>query len=180
MLGVGPVTFAQCQRLRGSHLPQGAPTSPALANLAAFRLDARLAGLARSFGARYGRYADDLAFSGEARFATAAATFVPIAGGIAHSEGFAMRFRKTRVMGAHRRQLLCGLVVNHSSSVPRPELERLEAILYNCVRHGPDTQNREGVADFRAHLTGRVAWVAHVHPAKGSELAALLARVTWA
>jgi hypothetical protein len=33
------------------HLPQGAPTSPALANLAAFRLDRRLAGLAASLGA---------------------------------------------------------------------------------------------------------------------------------
>jgi RNA-directed DNA polymerase len=171
--------FAQRLRLRGSHLPQGAPTSPALANLAAFRLDTRLAGLARSFGANYGRYADDLAFSGDARFAATMATFMPIAGGIAHSEGFAVRFRKTRVMGAHRRQLLCGLVVNHGTSLPRRELEQLEAILYNCVRHGPDTQNRAGVADFRAHLTGRVAWVAHMQPAKGAALAALLAQVNW-
>ena len=45
------------------HLPQGAPTSPALANITAFRLDCRLAGLARSAGAVYTRYADDLAFS---------------------------------------------------------------------------------------------------------------------
>ena len=46
------------------HLPQGAPTSPALANVMAFRLDCRLSGLARSAGAVYTRYADDLAFSG--------------------------------------------------------------------------------------------------------------------
>ncbi|MBM4075944.1 MAG: RNA-directed DNA polymerase, partial [Planctomycetes bacterium] len=42
------------------HLPQGAPTSPALANLSAFGLDVRLTGLARSFGATYTRYADDI------------------------------------------------------------------------------------------------------------------------
>ena len=37
--------------LRRPHLPQGAPTSPALANLCAFRLDRRLTGLAERFGA---------------------------------------------------------------------------------------------------------------------------------
>ena len=54
------------RRLATPHLPQGAPTSPALATLAAFSLDRRLTGLAERFGARYTRYADDLAFSGDA------------------------------------------------------------------------------------------------------------------
>ncbi len=50
------------------HLPQGAPTSPALANVCAYRTDCRLTGLALSAGAEYTRYADDLAFSGGEAF----------------------------------------------------------------------------------------------------------------
>ena len=44
-------------------LPQGAPTSPALANLAVSNLDERLQAIANARGWTYTRYADDLAFS---------------------------------------------------------------------------------------------------------------------
>src|SRR4029079_11661853 len=44
-------------------LPQGACTSPALSNLPARALDARLTGMAQKLGWTYTRYADDLTFS---------------------------------------------------------------------------------------------------------------------
>jgi retron-type reverse transcriptase len=44
-------------------LPQGACTSPAVSNLIARRLDARLSGIAARLGWTYTRYADDLTFS---------------------------------------------------------------------------------------------------------------------
>ena len=59
--------------LRGPHLAQGSPTSPALANLSAFGLDRRLAGLADKLGATYTRYADDLVLSGGRDLARASA-----------------------------------------------------------------------------------------------------------
>ncbi len=45
------------------HLPQGAPTSPALSNLVCRRLDARLEALIQRSGGRYTRYADDITIS---------------------------------------------------------------------------------------------------------------------
>ncbi|MEX2171587.1 MAG: reverse transcriptase family protein [Pirellulales bacterium] len=152
------------------HLPQGAPTSPAIANLCAYRLDCRLQGLARAADARYTRYADDLAFSGDHQFARRAKRFLIHAAATAAEEGFVVHHRKTRIMRRSMRQHLAGVVVNERLNVRRSDYDRLKAILINCRRHGPGTQNRENHPDFRAHLTGRIAFVAQINPARGERL----------
>ncbi|AOI90714.1 reverse transcriptase [Burkholderia pseudomultivorans] len=167
------------QRYRNRHLPQGAPTSPALANLCAFRFDMRLAALARSLDATYTRYADDLAFSGGAALARAIDRLQVRVAAIAFDEGFALQLRKTRVMRRGARQELAGVVVNRHPNLARDEFDRLKAILTNCVRHGPASQNRGAHADFRAHLAGRVAHAAALNTARGAKLRALFERIAW-
>jgi RNA-directed DNA polymerase len=168
------------RRLYGQpHLPQGAPTSPALANLCAFRLDCRLAGLARASGAEYTRYADDLVFSGDLKFARSVERFPIHVGAIALEEGFAVQPRKTRVMRRSARQRIAGVVVNEHPNIVRTEYDALKALLFNCVRHGPYGQNQGHYADFRAHLAGRVAYVASLHPGRGLRLRALFDRIVW-
>ena len=44
-------------------LPQGAPTSPVLTNVVCQRLDYLLTAVAKRFGLKYSRYADDITFS---------------------------------------------------------------------------------------------------------------------
>lgn len=169
--------WPQRQRLRDPHLPQGAPTSPALANLCAFALDARLSGLAERFGARYSRYADDLVISGPASLPVrAVAAWVA---GIAEDEGFVIHPRKTRSLGVAQRQSVCGIVVNRHPNLPRDAFDRLKATLHRCVLDGPASQNREGHADWRGHLHGRVAWAAQLNAARAEKLKALLARIDW-
>jgi retron-type reverse transcriptase len=171
--------FLARQRLVSRHLPQGAPTSPALANLAAHRLDRRLAGLAKAAGAAYTRYADDLTFSGGGDLARSRKRLETHIAVIAHEEGFALNHRKTRMMRAGVRQQVTGVVVNVRPNIARSEFDRIKAILTNCVRHGPESQNREKRADFRAYLAGKIAHVTSIHPGRGSRLWSIFRQISW-
>ncbi|GAA2591757.1 hypothetical protein GCM10010435_83110 [Winogradskya consettensis] len=158
--------------LRHAHLPQGAPSSPALANLVAYRLDRRLSGLAARFGMSYTRYADDLAFSGPRVSAQRLLTALEA---VVNDEGFRLRRAKTRVRGQGDRQVLAGLVVNERPAVARVEYDRLRAVLHDAARRGLDEANRDGHADFSAYLKGWVSWVSHQNPGRAAKLERLLA-----
>jgi RNA-directed DNA polymerase len=170
---------ASGMRLTSRHLPQGAPTSPAIANLAAYRLDRRLARLARAVDADYTRYADDLAFSGGEEFARGCRRFTELVQRIVEEEGYALHPAKTRIMRRSVRQQVAGIVVNGGLSLPRAEYDRLKAILTNCIRHGPKSQNRENHTDFHAHLAGKVARFAGIHMGRGRKLWVLFDRIVW-
>jgi hypothetical protein len=161
------------------HLPQGAPTSPALANLCTYRLDCRLAGLAAAVGARYTRYADDLAFSGDEQFESRVDRFSIQVAAILLEEGFGVHHRKTRIMRQGVRQRLAGLVANRLPNIPRRDFDLLKATLTNCARHGPETQNRDGHPDFRSHLEGRISFVEMINPTKGKRLGKIFAQINW-
>ncbi len=152
------------RRLATPHLPQGAPTSPALANLAAHGLDRRLQGL----GANYSRYADDLTFSGTHRIRG----LLPAIAAIARDEGFRVNARKTRLMSSGGRQTITGIVVNARPNVPRAEYDRLKATLHHAVRDGPQGLDREQVL-------GRIAWVASLNPTRGRKLCSTFAAIDW-
>ncbi len=164
--------FLTRQRLRTRHLPQGAPTSPALANLAAHGLDVRLSALARTAGLAYTRYADDLVFSGDV-----APGFAARVASICAEEGFPVATDKTRLRRASDQQRVVGLVVNDHLGVARSERDRLRAILHNCARAGLAAENRAGHADFRAHLEGRVAFVERADPRQGARLRRIFAAI---
>lgn len=162
--------------LRSRHLPQGAPTSPHLANLVLRRLDRRLDGYARHNDLRYTRYGDDLAFSGD-RVDTDRLLWA--VGRIVDAEGFRVHPGKTRVMHSHQRQALAGLVVNDSPRVRRSEYDALRALLHNAARTGAAAQNHDGLPDLRAHVYGRIAWIGATSPARRARLQEMAARVDW-
>ncbi|MEM8590889.1 MAG: reverse transcriptase family protein [Pseudomonadota bacterium] len=156
--------------LASPHLPQGAPTSPALANQAAFSLDRRLAGLARSLGANYSRYADDLTFSGDPAITGPLLKALPE---IAKEEGFALNRAKTRVMPHTSRQHVTGLTVNRHINLNRRTFDHLKAVIHACQKPGDQRLNDP---QFRAQLLGKIAWAERVNPTRGQKLRRLLER----
>lgn len=161
------------------HLPQGAPTSPALANLAAFRLDCRLAGLAKKAGATYTRYADDLLFSGDRDFTRQCPRFQIKVMAITLEEGLAINARKTRTMHRSQKQSAAGLILNSKLNARRTDYDQLKAILHNCRQQGPASQNHQAHPHFAAHLKGRVAWIASLNPAWGEKLQSTYSAIDW-
>jgi len=163
----------------GRHLPQGAPTSPALANLSALGLDIRLSGLARSYGLTYTRYADDLTFSGPGRSAGALREFLPLIQQIVNQERFRINKQKRRIIRSSQQMCVTGVVVNEKQNVAREDYDELKAILHNCLRQGPDSQNRYRVPNFAEHLRGRIAHVNQLNPARGARLLAEFQKIRW-
>jgi RNA-directed DNA polymerase len=99
---------------------------------------------------------------------------------VALEEGFSVNHHKTRIKRQGARQHLAGIVVNQKVSIRRRDFELLEAILTNSARFGPESQNREGCADFRAHLEGRIGFVAMINRTKGHRLRTIFERIQWA
>ena len=166
-------------RHRAPHLPQGAPTSPALANLCARRLDARLAGLARVTRVNYTRYADDLVFSGGRELAKSLPRFRILVNAIILDEGFEIRHRKTHVMIQGTRQQISGIRINRHPNIPRETYDELKAILHNCRRLGWQSQNREGHPQFRVHLQGRLAYWSSICAGRISKLQQMFDQIDW-
>lgn len=173
------LTWHQRKQLMVPHLPQGSPSSPALANLCAYKLDLRLDALAKKLGGSYTRYADDLAFSGNTDFSRHVKQFPTLVAHIAITEGFSINYRKTRIMHQGVSQRLTGMVLNVFPNYPRKDYDRLKAILYNCIKSGHPSQNRNNLPHFKSHLQGKIAYVRSLNPEKAKKLSALFEQITW-
>jgi hypothetical protein len=84
-----------------------------------------------------------------------------------------------RSLALDRIEEMCHVVVNRHPNLPRPEFDRLRALLHRCVTDGPAAQNRDGHPHWREYLQGRVAWAAQRNPAKALRLSRLLDQIDW-
>lgn len=118
--------LAKLCTLRG-HLPQGAPSSPALANLVMGRFDEIVCAYCDERGIIYTRYSDDLTFSADRMDIAGLLRFVRAT---LKAEGFSMNSKKIRVLGPGARHQVCGIVTNEVLSVPKSYRRKLRQEVY--------------------------------------------------
>ncbi len=178
------IPYYQC--LYEGVLPQGAPTSPMLSNLAVRDLDDRLLALADLHGMRYTRYSDDFAFScGSGRERKHIERFKRLVLAELLLEGFRPNQRKTTIRGPGTRRIVLGMLVDG----PRPRLPRefkdtLRLHLYylQSADHGPSAhaQSRHtSVSSLYHHVRGLIGWAAIVEPQYGARLLAQFNAISW-
>lgn len=169
-------------------LPQGAPSSPILANLCARKLDDLIANIADDSGMVYTRYSDDITLS------TSSVDFSRRDAQIVIQKVYAAMRRcdfspntaKTLVVPPGARKVVLGLYVDQAT--PRLSREfrtRLEQHLFFCLHDdvGPVAHARHrkfsAVLGFKNHLRGLIAYATQIEPPYGAARLAEFQQISW-
>jgi RNA-directed DNA polymerase len=173
---------------RMGHLPQGAPTSPMLANLSVRSLDERIDSLADNFGLVYTRYADDIVLSTNDGAFTRdiAQDVIGRVYQVMVASGLSPNTAKTHIASPGSRKIVLGLQVDGEfPRLTRKFKDNLRQHLHFLLRGdvGPTLHARHrrfsAVIGLRKHIEGLVAFARYVEPAFGNRCDAELAQVQW-
>jgi retron-type reverse transcriptase len=142
-------------------LPQGAPSSPAMANLVAYPLDVHLSKFAKEHGVTYTRYADDIAFSHIDKDYNIGGLIKPIEA-IVKLNKLRLNYKKTKIRRPHNRMSVTGIVINEKLSVPRWKWRNFRAELHNLITKGAEIE-----LEHYQQLRGYAEWIKTLNPSRG-------------
>jgi RNA-directed DNA polymerase len=149
-------------------LPQGAPTSGALANAAMIEVDKTLAHLAQDRGLVYTRYSDDVVFSARSGFSRPdAVALVNMIAAVLRRAGLRLHRRKTIVVPPGARKIVLGLIVLEDRvALPAVFKRRLETHVrgvhkFGIVQHARHRHFRS-VLSMVAHVDGCISFAESV------------------
>lgn len=156
------------------HLPQGAPTSPLLANMVCYSLDEKLYQLAERYNCTYTRYADDIVFSGMDLDRTKSEEIISDISSELSKCGFKQNTRKTHIIPPGARKIITGLIVNDSApKIPKEFREKIEVHLYYAKKFGVAEHCKKrgfiSIYGFQNHLDGLIKYVEQVDIARGAK-----------
>ena len=153
------------------YLPQGAPTSGMLANLAARNLDHSMSRLADLHALKYARYSDDLTFSSERDFSrTRVLALIRSARGEIARNHFSMHEDKIRISPPGSRLIVLGLLVDSDTVRLRGDFKKtLKWHVYGSTRFGLEkyaaSKGFTSVHEYQSHVDGLFAYAADIEPA---------------
>lgn len=160
-------------------LPQGAPTSPRLANIYCKKLDCRMNGLCKKYNARYSRYADDITISGNKNIKNC----LKIVNNIIQEEGFTLNDRKTRIQKKGQRQEVTGLNLNSGKvTIPKKYKRELEQEIYYCKKFGVSSHLEHiqvKKAFYKEHLYGKAYFINMIEPEVAKKILEELDSIEW-
>ncbi len=166
------------------HLPQGAPTSPALSNILCRGFDKGLTKIAQNFDFAYTRYADDLTFSTKKKFdlndeieSKTFKMFLNNVRFVVDKQGFTINEEKTRFLRRGRQQEVTGIVVNDKISLDRKTLRNFRATLFQVEKEGIAGKTWGNSTDLISSLEGFANFVLMVDAEKGAKFKAQVARI---
>jgi hypothetical protein len=140
-------------------LPQGAPTSPWLANIVNYQMDQRLASIAKLFDALYTRYADDLTFSFTDGLRAEIAGVIQCVQDALVDYGYKLHTKKKlRLARRHQRMVVTGLVVNEGVRLPRETRRKLRAARHHVATGKPATWTEAQLKGWEAFESMVMAW----------------------
>lgn len=127
-------------------LPQGAPTSPIISNMIAWKLDSQLQHLAKRTNSTYTRYADDISFSFTCNKIRLPEDIVVFKDDKAYpgykliriieENGFKINDDKVRLCNKLTRMEVTGLTINEFLNVDRQYIKQISSMLYAWKKHG--------------------------------------------
>lgn len=132
------VVDGKIQKIAKRVLPQGSPLSPMLTNIICERLDRRLTGLAKRFGVKYSRYADDITFSSMQNVYQEEGDFRKELDRIVTDQYFTINQDKVRLQKSGVRQEVTGITVNEFSNVTKTYVKRIRLWLSFWERFGTE------------------------------------------
>jgi len=138
-------------------LPQGAPTSPTITNFICERLDRKLCKLARAYGLKYTRYADDITFSGMKNIFSDNGKFCKsLRNIIENEEHFTINKNKSHLCHIGMRQEVTGLTVNEKVNVSRKYVKQLRTMIHNWETSGYEVAQSKFLEHYEPtkHING--------------------------
>ena len=149
-------------------LPQGAPTSPYLANLVMKHFDRRIGSWCAERNISYTRYSDDMTFSGR-RGDLLASGLTGRVRNMLYSMGFELNSKKTVFAVCSQRQTVTGAVVNEKVNVPSELRRKLRQEVYYCTRFGIEDHlarcgSSEAPKEYISGLLGRLSYALQLRP----------------